>query len=241
MKNFFVVILLFIALQKVLNAAEAEPKAVDEENKWLLLEKIREMSRWDRYVHGFRDEHNFAYSLGNVKGTWNFRRLGTVADKIAEEHGAYAKFQYSFHLPIIGSFGGILGSSTGYVYETRADRTVYAPIREVCLPGLVAGMVYNFTAGLRLSAAGEIYMERVDGLHETDGVEPDRKISVTLEALEYQVAFDIFVHLKWAVRLEYHNRQVYFFRPIKSENYPVNAKFSKTDRFIGIGMLYHRL
>jgi hypothetical protein len=219
--------------------AEPEPESVGISVIELL--SRRELHRWERHIRGFRREHNFALSTGISSGTWKVKRFGSIENKSYENTGIFSKFQYTFHLQWIEGFGYLLGSSTGYHYETADRRSDFRPVDAMQYPGVVAGLVYNFNPVLRILTTLEAYLERHTGIEENDDVDEDRKIFVTLQAYDAGMFIDVFYDLAWGIRLEGHKRQVYYKRPYKSEGFPVDAEFSKTDQWLGLGLVYHLL
>jgi hypothetical protein len=113
----------------------------------------------------------------------------------------------------------------------------------------------------------DAYLERYRGLEERDGRKTDRagckddagnddpecegevfdpEITVTMQTYDkgYHASWymDVFYNLYWAVRLEAHARETAFIKPNSSEEVEaINARISKTDRWIGVGLLYHLL
>ena len=206
-----------------------------------------EVHRWDRYVRGFRREHNFAFSLGIAKGTWDVRHFGTLEQKKYSNSGVFTRFQYSFHLPLVGGFGYLLGSSFGYLYESTDKRREFQAVPALMFPGLLAGFVENFSPVFRWSAALDIYLERLNGLAEHDGTQPDPEIYVTMEAFDFGTFFDIFYDLEWAVRLELHHRHSEYLEPLCAvgedcrHDFPSNANIKKDDDWVGLGLVLHLL
>ena len=201
----------------------------------------RELHRWERHVRGFRREHNFALSLGVSSGTWDVDNFGSLSSRKFEHTGLFARFQYSFHIPLYRGFGYVLGSSVGYHYESTDRRRPFKPVAAVMFPGLLAGLTLNVTPALRATIAADAYLERHDGIKERDGREPDPEISVTLQTYDIGAYFDLFYDLKWAVRIEAHYRLLQFLRPEGTSGRPIDAKLRKTDRWLGFGVLYHLL
>lgn len=201
----------------------------------------KELHRWERHIRGFRREHNFAVSTGVSSGRWQVDRFGSIENKTYENTGIFSKFQYTFHLQLYSGLGYILGSSTGYHYETADQRSEFRPVDAVQYPGVIAGLVYNFNPVLRVSTTIESYLERHNGIEENDKIGEDIEIHVTLQAYDAGFFLDIFYDLAWAIRLEGHRREVYYKRPYKSEGFAVDAKFSKKDQWLGLGLVYHLL
>lgn len=204
----------------------------------------QELHRWDRHVRGFRREHNFALASGVSSGRWTVKRFGSLEDRKFDDSGVWTKFQYSFHLPIYKGFGYMLGSSTGYHYESTDDRRDFHPVAAVQYPGVLAGLVMNFTPVIRVSTAFDVYLERHNGIEEADDDGEDEKIFVTLQAYDTGIFIDVFYQLSWALRLEGHKRHVDYqkpFIPDSTESFPVDANFKKDDQWVGVALVYHLL
>lgn len=204
-------------------------------------EKIRkildELKEWDQSVLGFRKEHHFALSVGPSSGEWHFKRFGT-ARKSYPSSGIFSKFQYAFHIPWYGGFGYFLGSSAGYLAEDDHASQIDAA-NAWMLPGILGGVVYNFTPGLKINFGLDYYLERWSNLGERDGEGENPTVSVTARALDGFVALDLFFRLKWAIRFEGHRRDVNFKKPKNASGHDVDAVISKTDEWLGMGILYH--
>lgn len=206
-----------------------------------------EIHEWDRYVRGFRRDHNFALSAGVSQGIWNVKRLGTLEKRKFRNSGVYSRFQYSFHLPLWRGFGYMLGSSFGYHYESSDRRRPFAPVPAYIFPGILTGLVVNISPVFRAAATFEANMERHDGVREQDGKEPDPEISITLEAFDFGAYFDVFYDLAWAIRVEAHHRHLDYLEPrctrdnCRNKGFDVNANFKKEDDWLGIGLVHHLL
>lgn len=203
---------------------------------------------WDRYVRGFRREHNFALSAGASSGTWDVRRFGALNNKKYDNSGVFTRFQYSFHLPLYGGVGYMLGSSFGYHYESSDSRREFRPVPALMFPGVLIGLVNNFNSIFRMSVAFDAYMERLDNLTGPDPNDSSikRQISVTMEAFDFGAFLDFFYDLAWAVRLEAHRRHLEYLEPgcasgTCSREFGVNANFKKDDNWVGLGLVHHLL
>lgn len=232
-----------ILLLAVSAGTQARGQAETESSGISVIELLsrKELHRWERHIRGFRREHNFAVSTGISSGRWYVDRLGSINGKTFENTGIFSKFQYTFHLQLFHGLGYILGSSTGYHYETADQRSEFRPVDAVQYPGVIAGLVYNFNPVLRVSSTFESYLERHNGIEENDKIGEDSEIHVTLQAYDAGFFIDVFYDLAWAIRLEGHRREVYYKRPYKSEGFSVDAKFSKKDQWLGLGLVYHLL
>lgn len=207
-----------------------------------------ELHQWERHVRGFRREHNFAVSSGVTSGVWQVKRLGSITEERSfDASGIYGRFQYSFHLPIWGGFGYMLGSSFGYHYESADRRRPFQPVDAIGFPGVLAGLIYNFSPVFRLGSAIDASLERHNGVEErprtcpSDQVCQPTQVSVTMQSYNLSVFFDIFYDLAWALRLEAAQRDLQYQRPQAAEGYPVDANFRKSDRWLGIGFVLHLL
>jgi hypothetical protein len=196
---------------------------------------------WERYVRGFRKEHQFVLTTGTTRGRWSIDHFGTIEDKSIPVTGFFTRFQYSYHLPLRYGLGYLVGSSAGYQFEAADRKKEFGTTPGIIFPGLVAGLVFDASPEMRFGAAIELYLQRYDGLKDRDGVEPNPKIHLTTEVVDLQAFFDLFYDLEWAIRAEFHARTGYFVRPRDHENKAVDAEFTKTDQWLGIGLVYHLL
>lgn len=195
---------------------------------------------WDRYVRGFRREHNMALSLGITSGRWQINKLGSMEGRSSSEQGVYTRCEYSFHLPLVAGFGYMLGSPFGYHYVNQREAH-WRSVSAVMFPGMLAGLVANFNPVLRLGIMASAWLERHEGIEERDVSPPATNIFVTLESYDLSAFVDVFVRLGWALRIEAHDRQLIYARPHDAENYEVNAKIEKRDRWYGVGTVLHLL
>ncbi len=193
---------------------------------------------YDRYVLKFRREHNFAIMSGVTRGTWYVQRFNTITDRTFPAHGVLSRFQYTFHLPLVGGFGYMLGSGVGYHYESPNTRGEFRPVSAWQFPGIVLGLVNNFNSVLRLSTTAEAYLERHEGLKTRQ-----KAIFVTSNVFDFGAALDIFYDLSFALRLEFHQRELLYDKPNlpsdSIETFDVDARLGKKDQVWGLGMVYH--
>ena len=201
--------------------------------------------RWDRYVRGFRREHNFVWSLGISSGTWTVRHFEDQIPAAVSTTGGWAKFQYSFHLPIYRGFGYFLGSSVGYHVE-RVGRT--EPLRPATaweFPGILAGVVLNPVPKWRFGMGFDAFLERHNHLRGRRADGDEVAISVTIPTYDGLVFLDWFYELAWALRLEWHRRHLDYQGPNQpasaTQSFPVNAIFHKDDEWLGAGVVFHLL
>ncbi len=226
-------------------AARAQAQIL--ENVPILGEGIRrvedfraDLHEWEQTVRGFRRDHNFALVAGVAEGTWRFERVGSIRDESLKVRTNVARFEYSFHAPIIDSFGGVLGTSVSYGYDVGSEGAA-RKAAFTAFPGLVAGFVFNFNPGIRGAVAVDYHLERYEGVGEEDGVGMDPNISVTLRTVDLYAAADLFLLLTWGVRLEVHDRVATYFRPGRVTGLELDSVFSRRDRWMTLGITYHLL
>ncbi len=204
----------------------------------------REDADWERYLRGFRREHHFAFSLGVSQGTWDVKSFGSIKNRQYANSGTFSRLQYSYHIQVWKSFGYILGSQFGYLYESVDRYRPFKPAHAVQFPGALAGITLNMGPYLRANFTGEVYMERHDDIEDRDRAEPEQVISVTMVTYDWTSSFDIFYDLNWAVRFEMHKRMVDFVPPFVrdgDEEFGANSRLRKHDQWAGLGIVYHLL
>ena len=198
------------------------------------------LHEWEQTVRGFRRDHNFSLVIGQAMGQYKFERVGTVNSQNLSVTSYVSRFEYAFHLEFFGPVGGMLGSSFGY----GMDASVSEPGRTselVAYPGLVAGMVWNIDPGVRLGVAFDYHLERLEGVGEEDGTSPDSPLGVTTRSMATVLSLDVFTSLTWAFRAEFHDRWLSYERPAESEELPLDAIFSREDRWLALGACLHLL
>ena len=209
----------------------AQPTALDKK------------TRWQGYVRNFRDDHHFSLSTGLSKSTWQVRPAGHVAGFQTVSLGYYAKLRYAFHIQIWRSMGYFLGSSVGGIVErTPTAGDSFQPASSVHLPGFLAGLVFDLTPALRFGIGVDTYLERLDGVRYSDEYY-STSLSVNMISMVDGMFFmDVFHQLSWAVRAEFHARQVAYWRPeSRSAGKVIDAQISRIDHWVGLGLVYHLL
>ena len=204
---------------------------------------------WERYVRSFRREHNFAFSLGLDRGRWLVQSFGDrpddqIIDQGYTSAGAWTKFQYSYHIQLYRGFGYLLGTSAGYHYERPPADQVWRPVPSIQFPGALAGIVLNINPAWRLSVALDVYLERYNKIVRHLPGKPETAISVTLQTYDLGYFVDVFYDMSWAIRLEAHQRLLYYRRPRRQSvdpEFPVNAIFRKEDGWLGVALVFHLL
>lgn len=200
------------------------------------LESIRkELDVWDQSVRGFRSEHSFSLVSAYVLAQWHFKRFGNQVNVRRREKAVATKLQYSYHIPIYRSFGYLLGSSIGVwipLYEGRRRSQ-----SGFMLPGVVGGLVLNMSPGFRLTTAIDYQLERWSRLRDGAG----ESVSVTARVTDLLAGLEIFYKLKWAIKLEVHQRNSDL-KPLQGAGgYPVDGVVNRTETWYALGYSYHLL
>lgn len=197
---------------------------------------------WDRYIRKFRRDHHIAVISGWNGGLWNIGSFGRVQDSNFQSEGIDTSVQYSFHLQIKGKFGYYLGSSTGYYaeYRQRHDND-FGPSSMWKLPGIVAGIAYNYNPTGRFLVGSEAYLSRIVRLETRESSGESESIAVTGETFDLTIGWDKFVSLTWGIRLQAYDRKMWVPKPKEAEGYLVDAKIGRTSRGVSLGTVYHFL
>jgi hypothetical protein len=198
-------------------------------------------SNWGRFTRGFRQDHNFSVSTGITTARWHVDKFGTISEQEFLRTGYYGKFQYSFHIPIVKPLGVMLGSSVGYLQEQFDDSDGFQPAPAHHLPGLAIGLIGNLTPVMRPGLALEYYLERWGGMKDADRIGEDPRVHITVETVDLSAFIDMFYAISWAIRIEYHQRRNFYPKPKNRTGFPVDATFSRSDSWIGLGTTYHLL
>ncbi|MFK7825006.1 MAG: hypothetical protein AB8G05_12670 [Oligoflexales bacterium] len=196
--------------------------------------------RWERYVQDFRKDHNFALFMGRTEGSWKVRDFGSISEERYAMTGLVFKAQYSYHIPLWQSFGYFLGSSVGYYYESTRSAN-FKPSHSLHLPGLLVGVVYDFTPSTRVLFGLDAYLERLDGMEERNQEGKKALDATMLTRIDTGIMFDYFFSLNIAARIEAHQRNVAYNPMDNSEGKIESADFEKEDWWIGLGLVYHIL
>jgi hypothetical protein len=190
-------------------------------------------------------DHNFAITFGMAQGSWLVDSLGPVSGLEFESKAFFSKFQYSFHLPLYGSFGYVIGSSFGYYWERKLNDSEFHRVSAIHFPGIHLGLAYNFTPFFRIQGGVETYLERLDDLsvttrnQKTDQDEV-RKISLTMRPnFDWVLSTDFFYSINWGVRLEGHFRRVTNTPPAGADGKLIGARLTKKDTWVGLGLIFH--
>ena len=185
---------------------------------------------WSRAIRGFRREHNFMVNYGLVANSWEAQLAGYDKSFHFKTAGQQLGFDYSFHLPLWGGLGYVLGTKLTAVIISPFTLTQVSSV-SFGLPGMNVGLVLNSSDHFRMGAGMEFGWHRIDRLRLP--IEEFRKpISITGETRAYRLSADYFYELSWALHLEY---EVAKFSYQTSES----LKLLKSSRAWSVGVLKH--
>lgn len=217
----------------------SDPFVMEEEDPFLKREVsggLFNSNRWD---------NNFAFTFGMAQGNWLVEQLGEVDGLGYETKAYFIKGQYSFHLPLWGNFGYVLGSSFGYYWERSVDGKQFHKASSIHFPGVHLGLVYSFAPSFRIFGGVETYLERLDDYsvttqNPTTNEYERRKVSLTMRPnFDWILGADIFFSRGWGLRLEWHKRRVISSPPSGSEGQVIGTRLTKKDTWIGLGVIFH--
>lgn len=186
----------------------------------------------------FRKHHNVFLGLGPAQGTWNIDHWGDLGQSLVPTESLMLKAHYTFHLPIYGSLGYMLGSSIGCEYETKSRDQKFVPGYGVQLPGVLVGGVYNISPEMRLSAGLDIYMNRFYGMKTTNKSVIWTIDGTMIALVDWFLGFDFFYEFNWAIRGEMHYRRLAYESPDPAVYTISNGKFEKEDQSLLLGVMY---
>lgn len=202
----------------------------------------QEVSNWSGYTGSFRKDHNFALHLGTSQTRWTVKPWDRSVQFNPVSRGYFSKFQYTFHIPLVASFGYFLGSSLGVETDLQRESEGFYSSVSYQLPGILFGLVMNFSPRFRLSTGVDVYLERIDNLVWQDEYTITQLSVNMLTLADMSVALDYFFRIDWAMRMEAHSRNVRYSSPQKNkEEKVVSSDLKRSDQWLGIGIVYHRL
>ncbi|MBF0440902.1 MAG: hypothetical protein HQK54_03270 [Oligoflexales bacterium] len=198
---------------------------------------------WDRSVRGFRRDHNFSISAGKSSGSWRMRYgPSDGSTRTISNRSRFGKFQYSFHIEIYKGLGYYLGSSLVSSYSEKQfskDEDVYYS-RSFSLPGMVIGVVYNFSPLFRISFGIDGYLERVEKLVFRDGSANTIPINITARGLSPHLAVDFFLRLDSALRIEAEYKNLAYRFPNNTyDDAPLSNSFDSREFLFSLGWIFH--
>jgi hypothetical protein len=203
-------------------------------------EIYQQNGEWSRAIRGFRRDHNFSLSYGRVWSQWD----GVLTQSNSEEgeidqpksfsfsnSGNLISLNYAFHLPIWEGFGYYLGTKTHVYKAVRQNSEVRGDEFSFGLPGLNAGLVYNFSDHLRTSVGLELGWQRIERL-KVPSLTGIKDVSISGESMSWLGQLDYFYELSWAFQLSYESSR---FSYAKAENLSLH----KSSQIWSVGILKH--
>ena len=197
---------------------------------------------WDRYVRRFRRDHNISLSLGYASAKWDVQSFGDYQGKSYRTDQNSVVAEYTFHILISGKTGYYLGTSSGYVFARRNKLDdEFQPASSWLLPGIRAGIVYNYDPSGRIFAGVGAQLERFNDLktHRING--EWQSASLTGESLQMIAGVDLFFALETAIHFAWVDTKTLFQKPAASSNFLVNARLTRRAQGAELGLLYHFL
>ena len=200
-----------------------------------------EIHAWDRYVRKFRRDHHLAVTTGWDQGTWHIGKFGTIHDQDYRSAGVDSTVIYTFHIQIEGKAGYYLGTSAGYYGEQWGSRNdLFTPSSMWKLPGVVAGLVYNYDPTGRFQVGGVATLARLNNSRTRINAESEQ-IAVSAECFELTAGWDAFLTLNWGLQLEWHHRRLWVPKPLEADGKLVDAQMNRTSQGVTVGSVYHFL
>ena len=197
---------------------------------------------WDRYVRRFRRDHNIGLSLGYQSAKWDVQSFGDNRGKSYRTDQNSVVAEYTFHILISGKTGYYLGTSGGYIF-TRPNKLAdeFQPSSSWLLPGVRAGIVYNYDPSGRFFAGVGAQLERFNDLKTNRATGEWQSASLTGESLQMTVGADLFFALETAIHLAWIDSITYFPKPADASDFLVNARLTRRAQGAEMGILYHFL
>lgn len=203
-----------------------------------------ELSRhvWDRYVRGFRRDHNLSLESGYSSTTWIVDKFGDLRSENYRSRHLTLVGNYTFHILIAGKTGYFLGSSAGYALadEKKLDDK-FQPTPSWFLPGVQAGFSYNYDPSGRIIAGVGAQLERFNDLKTRRDDGTWQSASLTGESFQFYFGADLFFVLDTAVHIIWSDATTFFKRPTDAEDKLVDLKIKRRSQGASLGLLYHFL
>ena len=157
---------------------------------------------WQRLVQGFREGHHFGLGLHVSQFEWSGSVDGYEGSVEGFNRAAWsvsAKAFYAFYLPILGGAGYYLGTVTQFpllYWQSEGNLTA----DYVDLPGIVAGLSYDFNPRSRVTLGLEANLRRFYRFKLDSGLDA----TFTARAWAISLTGDYFYDFESALRIELH-------------------------------------
>lgn len=197
---------------------------------------------WDRYVRGFRRDHNLSLHSGYASTSWVVDKFGDLRSEQYRSRQLVLEGRYTFHMLIAGKTGYFLGSGAGYVLadEKKIDEQ-FQPTPSWLLPGVQAGLVYNYDPSGRIFMGLGAQLERFNDLKTKRTSGDWQMASLTGETYQVFLGADVFLLLDTAIHIVWNDATTFFNRPADADDKLVDVKIKRRSQGIGVGLLYHFL
>jgi hypothetical protein len=197
---------------------------------------------WDRYVRRFRRDHNLSTSIGYQSVDWDIQRFGDYTDRTYKSTQTSLVVDYTFHILLSGKTGYFLGSSFGYVYA-KPDKIddEFQPSTSWLLPGVRAGLAYNYDPSGRIFAGMGAQLERFNGLRTRRIAGDWQPASSTGESFQIYAGIDLFFTLDTAIHFTIVENSTIFQKPADAGDFLVNARMRRRAQGAELGLLIHFL
>ena len=207
--------------------------------EFAVFEDQPEVHEWERYVRRFRKDHNLNISVIQYQDYWRVSKFAELEEEEFRIYRTSIRFQYMFHIAIYKKFGYFIGSGGGFsLFSQSPDhRLNVGPV--TAFPGILAGLVQNFSPNHRLLLLSELFLERFDKLATQR--EENGQLSATFKTFHAGLAYDYFLTLYFAARIQTSYEFSYYDKPSNSHGKVVDANLRRQSLAFGLGLSYHIL
>jgi|688.fasta_scaffold51195_2 hypothetical protein len=197
---------------------------------------------WDRYVRGFRRDHNLNIESGYASSFWIVDKFGDLRSEQYRSRQVVLIGRYTFHILIAGKTGYFLGSSAGYTLadEKKIDDQ-FQPSPSWLLPGVQTGLVYNYDPSGRIFLGFGAQLERFNDLRTKRSSGEWGSAAMTGESYEVYLGADVFFLLDTAIHFAWSDSTTFFKRPTDADDKLVDVKMKRRSQGASLGLLYHFL
>ncbi|MBP9709130.1 MAG: hypothetical protein KBD78_15955 [Oligoflexales bacterium] len=196
---------------------------------------------WRQYTGEFRELHHFSYDFGYGQSVFHINKLAGLTSQNLTAKSQIHRFHYNFYLPIYDRLGYFLGSSFGVVFDSPDNEKLDFESQSIEFPGLTLGLSYNFSPLLRLNMTFMAGIERMHDLKapSASDASQEQTLAINLRTWDRSVGLDYFYRLNWALKFSYHQKISSYSPPKDANKTHLDASFSKSAAWFGLGISYH--
>ncbi len=216
-----------------------EVKNIANGADFTVFEDEPEVHEWERYVRRFRKDHNLNFSILEFQDIWKVGKLAELENEEFKIYRTSVRFQYMFHIALYKKFGYFIGSGASLSLFSKSADSRLSIGTAVGFPGVLAGFVQNFSPNHRLLLISELFLERFDKL--TTQKDENNQLSASFKTIHASLAYDYFLTLYMAARIEAAYEFSYYSKPANSTDKVVDASLKRQSLAIGLGLSYHIL